>query len=187
MTDDRQDPQRQFQAIKTDAQDLLRGLSDTQLNWHPSVREWSIAECVEHLVVTGRGALSRIEKVTTDAGSQGFFGQGPFRYRLLERWIVFLAEAPWRTKFKAPKGYVLSTARPYAEVAPSFFAVQDEFIESLRKAHGIDLSRTKVPNPVTKWFTLSLGQYLALHAAHERRHLRQARRIKADPRFPCTT
>ncbi|MGH8593532.1 MAG: DinB family protein [Gammaproteobacteria bacterium] len=187
MTDDRHDPQHQFQAIKTDAQDLLRGLSDTQLNWHPSVREWSIAECVEHLVVTGRGALSRIDQVTIDPRSPGFFGQGPFRYRLLERWIVFLAEAPWRTKFKAPKGYVPSTARPYAEVASSFFAVQDEFIESLRKAQGIDLSKTKVPNPVTKWFTLSLGQYLVLHAAHERRHLRQVRQIKADPHFPCAT
>jgi hypothetical protein len=37
---------------------------------------------------------------------------------------------------------------------------------------------------VSKWFTLSLGQYLALHAAHEQRHLWQARQIKEDPSFP---
>jgi len=30
----------------------------------------------------------------------------------------------------------------------------------------------------TTWFTLSLGQYLVMHAAHERRHLRQARQVK---------
>jgi hypothetical protein len=52
------------------------------------------------------------------------------------------------------------------------------------KANGIDLSKAKVNNPVSKWFTLSLGQYLVLHAAHEQRHLWQARQIKEDPNSP---
>jgi hypothetical protein len=57
-------------------------------------------------------------------------------------------------------------------------------LERIDRQRGIDLSKAKVNNPVSKWFTLSLGQYLALHAAHERRHLWQARQIKEDSSFP---
>jgi hypothetical protein len=36
----------------------------------------------------------------------------------------------------------------------------------------------KVANPVSSWFTMTLGQELALTAAHERRHLWQAWRVR---------
>jgi hypothetical protein len=103
---------------------------------------------------------------------------------MLEKWIVRLVEPSPRRKFKVPKGYVPSSNRPYAHVVPTFFRLQEEFLDCLHKANGIDLSKAKVDNPVIKWFRLSLGQYLALHATHERRHLWQARRIKEDPNFP---
>ncbi|MGH6635990.1 MAG: DinB family protein [Gammaproteobacteria bacterium] len=184
LIDDPQNLQQQFQAIRSDAEELLAGLSDAQFNWHPSAREWSIAEGVEHLGVTGRGVLAHLDQVISNAFARGLLGQGPFRYRMLERWVVRLAEAPWRKKFEASKGYVPSSARPYSEVAPSFFAVQEGFLTALLKAEGLDFAKTRVPNPTTTWFTLSLGPYLAMHAAHERRHLRQAWRVKEDPHFP---
>lgn len=185
MIEDR-DLQHQFQAIKADGQDLFAGLSNVQFNWHPSAREWSIADCVEHLGATGRQALSRIEGVISEARALGLVGQRPFRYGLFEKCIVFLAEAPWKRIFKAPKGYVLSTDRAYTDVVPLFSMVQDGFLAALDRAEGIDLSKPKVAHSVTKWLALSLGQYFALHAAHERRHLRQARQIKDDRRFPCS-
>jgi hypothetical protein len=48
----------------------------------------------------------------------------------------------------------------------------------LEEANGVDLARVKVSNPVSNWFKLSLGQELALTAAHERRHLWQASRVR---------
>ncbi len=185
MVEDLQNLRHQFQAIKTETQNVLANLSDAQFNWHPSAREWSIAECIDHLIVTGRQALSRIHHTINEAQLQGLLSRGPFRYGLLERWLVRLVEPPPRRKLKAPKGYVPSFNRPYAEVVPTFFRLQEEFLECLHKANGIDLSKIKVAHPATKWFKLSLGQYLALHAAHERRHLWQARQIREDLGFPC--
>ena len=46
------------------------------------------------------------------------------------------------------------------------------------EANGIDLAAVKVDNPVSRWFKLSLGQELAFTAAHERRHLAQASRVR---------
>ena len=48
----------------------------------------------------------------------------------------------------------------------------------IEEADGIDLASVKVNNPVSRWFKLSLGQELAFTAAHERRHLWQAVRVR---------
>jgi hypothetical protein len=185
LVEDLQNLQHQFQAIKTEAQHGLADLSDAQFNWHPSAHEWSIAECIDHLIVTGRRSLSRIHQTVNEARSQGLLSRGPFRYGILEKWMVRLIEPPPRRKFRAPKGYVPFPDRPYSEVVPAFFLLQDEFLECLHESNGIDLSKTKVGNPATKWFKLSLGQYLALHAAHQRRHLWQVRQIKENQSLPC--
>ncbi len=92
---------------------------------------------------------------------------GPFRYRMLERWVVRLAEAPWRKRFRALRSYVPSSDRRHANLVPSFFAVQEGFLASLLKAKGLDYVKIRVPNPTTTWFTLSLGQYFAMQRRHE--------------------
>ena len=37
-------------------------LSEDQINWKPSQEKWSIAECVDHLVVTNKLYLKEFEK-----------------------------------------------------------------------------------------------------------------------------
>lgn len=83
-------------------------------------------------------------------------------------------------RFKAPKAYRPSADQPAADIVTSFYNLQEEFLVSIEGANGIHLSRTKVSNAVSRWFRLSLGQELAFNAAHERRHLWQARRVKAE-------
>jgi hypothetical protein len=70
-----------------------------------------------------------------------------------------------------------------AEIVSSFHSLQQEFLECIEEANGIDLSMTKVSNVASTWFRLSLGQELAFDAAHERRHLWQAARVKEEPGF----
>ena len=43
--------------------------------------------------------------------------------------------------------------------------------------------RTVVVSPVTRLFRMPLGGYFAFLAAHDRRHLYQARQVQAAPRF----
>ena len=66
----------------------------------------------------------------------------------------------------------------------AFRAYQVQFIDRLRQANGLDLARARVSSPVSKWLRLSLGSGFALMAAHERRHLWQAREISETPGFP---
>jgi hypothetical protein len=184
LVEDLQIFQRQFQAIKAEAQELILELTEPQFYWQPNLQQWSIAHCLDHLVVTGRDSLSNMYRAIEEARASGSFSRGPFRYGLLERWFVRQMEPPPRLKIKAPKAYAPKMEHPYADIVSNFFLLQDDFLKCLDKADGIDLSRVKVSNPVSRWMKFSLGQEIAFNAAHERRHLWQIKRIKEHEKFP---
>jgi hypothetical protein len=48
----------------------------------------------------------------------------------------------------------------------------------LERADGLDLRRVKVATPISRFLKMSLGAMFAQIAAHERRHLEQARRVR---------
>jgi hypothetical protein len=183
LVEDLQNYQRQFESIRSEAQNLLGDLNELQFNWQPGTDRWSIAQCIDHLVVTGRSSLANTHLAVSDARARGLLSPGPFRYGLIERWFVRQTEPPAKMKFKAPKAYMPSANQTHTEIIASFYTLQEEFLACIEEANGIDLARTKVSNAVSRWFRLSLGQELAFDAAHERRHLWQARKVKEELDF----
>src|SRR5213594_3738423 len=99
LVEDLQNYHRQFESIKTDAQNLLGDLNELQFNWQPSTDRWSIAQCIDHLVVTGLNSLSNIHRAINEARSKRLFSSGPFRYGLIEKWFVRQMEPPARMTF----------------------------------------------------------------------------------------
>jgi hypothetical protein len=174
----------QFEAIETQARDILGGLTDEQLAWQPEPEGWSIADCLDHLIVAGRQSLSYVAEAVDVARAGGMWSTGPFRYGMVERWVVWLMEPPARMKFAAPRAYRPTCGRPGAIVVDEFLLLQQELRQSVEQARGLDLAKVKVRNPVTRWFKFSLGQEFAIAAAHERRHLWQVRAIKMRRAFP---
>jgi DinB superfamily len=178
LVEDLQNYHQQFQSIRIDAQDLLTDLTDIEFNWQPGEGRWSISQCIDHLVVTGRDSLSNIHIAIKEARSKGSLSQGPLRYRIIETWFVRLMDAPPRVRFKAPKAYTPPAFGCCNQRATNFYALQDEFLKCIEVAHGVDLSKVRVSNAVSRLFRLSLGQEIAFNAAHERRHLWQARQVR---------
>ena len=180
-----EDYRRQFEAVTADARDLLAGLSGAQVNWRPTAAHWSIAECLDHLTVTNRELMGRIEAAVDDARSRGLTGRGPFRHGVIGNMIVRSMEPPAKMKFKAPKIYKPRPDLPAEAVAREFFAAQEELLRLVAMADGVDLARVKITSPVTRLIKLSLGQAFGLVATHERRHLWQARQVKGAGAFPA--
>jgi hypothetical protein len=171
LADELEKYRRQFEAIETEARDILDGLTDAQLAWQPEPR------------VTGRQSLSYVAEAV-DAGRIGaMLSAGPFRYGILERWVVWLMEPPARLKFAAARAYRPASRRPGAVVVDEFLRLQHQLRQSLQQVNGLDLAKVKVRNPVSGWIKFSLGQEFAFTAAHERRHIWQMRQIKAHRAF----
>jgi hypothetical protein len=169
---------QQFEQIASEAQELASGLTEAQFNWRPSPEQWSIEECLSHLTMVGQAELLAIEAAVDSARANGITGGGPFEYPVWERYFLRETEPPVRHATHARKRFVPLHGQPVTGILPTFLHVQRHLGIQIERADGLDLRRVKVLTPITKLFKLSLGATLALTAAHERRHMAQARRVR---------
>jgi hypothetical protein len=93
LVEDLQKYHRQFESIKIGAQNLLEDPNELQFNWQPSIDRWSIAQCIDHLVVTGRSSLSNIHRAINEARSKGLFSSGPI---WTDREVVCASDGAWQ-------------------------------------------------------------------------------------------
>ncbi|HEY6508455.1 MAG TPA: DinB family protein [Vicinamibacterales bacterium] len=179
---------QEFDAVAADAGGLLAPLSDAQFYWSPSPERWSVAQCVEHLNVTARNYLPMLDDAIASAKRWGVYGNGPFNYGWLGPWFVRTMDPPVRRRFKAPPIFQPTTQaappRKRTDIEAAFRGYQVQFVDRLRQANGVDLAKARVRSPASKWLRLPLGSAFALMAAHERRHLWQARQLLARPDYP---
>jgi len=171
----------EYQSAKHEIVELVAGLDDDQFNSRPDPKRWSMAECVDHLVITGRRMMPRMDTAIIRARGQGWTSEGPFRYGFFEKWFAgAMSECPPRRKLRAPKIYAPPQLKDLKipTAVEDFATLQDKLIQTVHHADGLDLSRIKVTSPVTRLVRLSLGQWLAGLAGHQRRHLWQAQQVK---------
>jgi hypothetical protein len=176
-----------FERIANEADALAGALTNEQFNWRPPSGGWSVAQCIEHLNAAARQYLPSFDEGIAEAIRRGLYGEGPFRYGWLGRKMVQSQEPTTKRKFKAAKAFLPPPTRPRQESMAAFRAYQVQFIDRLRQANGLDLSRARIRSPVVSWLRLQLGLGFALMVAHERRHLLQARNVINDPTFPAAT
>ena len=169
---------QQFERIACEAKELAAGLTEAQFNWRPSPGQWSIEECLSHLTLGGQVQLAAIEAAIDKAKAKGLTGSGAFQYPVWERFMLRETEPPARHSLPAPKRFVPLHGQPITGILPTFLHVQRNFGIQIARADGLDLRRVKVPTPMTRLLKFSLGATLAQAAAHGRRHIAQARRVR---------
>jgi len=174
----------QFEQISSDAVALSSPLADDQFAWRPASTSWSVAECLEHLNATARIYLPALDEGIADAIRRGLYAEGPFTYNWFGRLYVRFNEPPVRWRLQALPQVYPAAGRSRREILAAFRAYQVQYIDRLRQANGVDLSRARVRAPAAKWLRIPLGTGFAVMVAHERRHLWQARKITGAPGFP---
>jgi len=179
-----EDYRQEFERLAGEADALVAPLTEDQFNWSPAPGAWSIAQCIDHLNVTARVYLPRLDEGIAEAVRRGLYGEGPFTHDLIGRLFVGTTEPPARIKMKTPASFQPPQRRSRSEIMAAFRAYQVQFVDRLRQASGLDLRRAKVHSPISPWIKMSLNSGFALMAAHERRHLWQAHRVRAATGFP---
>jgi DinB superfamily len=174
----------QFEQVSSEADALVDSLRDEQFHWRPAPDVWSIAECLDHLNVTARVYLPKFDEGIAEATRVGAYGRGPFRSSWIGRVLIRTSEPPTRVRMKAPQLFLPAPGLPRHHVRRTLRGYQVEFVDRLNRANGLDLARARVTSPVSRWLGFSLCAAFALMAAHERRHLWQARRMVEMRDFP---
>ncbi|OLC08394.1 MAG: hypothetical protein AUH42_01520 [Gemmatimonadetes bacterium 13_1_40CM_70_11] len=175
---------QQIEAAKREAATFLAGMTDAQFNWRPSPERWSIGQCFDHLNVSVRTTLPAFDRAIAAARVRGRLSPGPFRYGWFARWMVGSMEPPVKRRQGTFKILRPAVEVPLAPTLAEFRSMRDQLAERARSADGLDLRRVRVVSPVFRLLRLPLGAYFAFVLAHDRRHLWQARNVRAAPEFP---
>ena len=169
-----------YLAADRDARELVRGLSAELGAWRPEPGSWSVAECLDHLATANRVYLQAMRTTAEPALTQGRRRRAPARPGLLGGWFVRSLEPPAKSsnKRKAP-GKIRPRVSPALDDAfVQFLASQDDVRAFLHRYADIDLNGVRFPNPFVRGIRFSLATGLNVIAAHNRRHLWQAWRVR---------
>jgi hypothetical protein len=172
----------QIEAIKSEGQAIVDGLTAEQLNWHPAEGRWSILDCLEHLNVGVTKALPAFDRSIAEGRARTQTGSGPFSYGWFSRMMVASMEPPPRFRMRAPRliRVAPSTGRRSAEILPEFVRIRDQLADRVRAADGLDLGRVRTISPINRLIRMPLGAYFNFILAHDRRHLWQARNVRTS-------
>jgi hypothetical protein len=176
---------RQFEEAKVTASRLVDGLAPAQLAWKYSPDRWSIGECLAHLNTTAELYLGALDRAMATGRARGLTGRGPFRHGWVVNFFFIRAlEPPVRMKLKAPPKFQPVIGPDASGQIQQFLDLQDELLERVQEANGLHLAQVRVVSPVARFLRMSLGQAFQAVAAHQRRHLLQARRVRDEKEFP---
>jgi hypothetical protein len=153
---------------------VVHGLSPEQLKQRPADGGWSIAESLVHLTLTTDEYLKLANSAFVDA-PRGT--AKTFKRDLVGRILAWTFEPPYRMKSKTLPAYIPDQGA-LDEALPRFVESQKLLIETVSRAHGILLDRVMVQSSFNPRIHYNLLSFFAILAAHQRRHLWQAERVR---------
>ena len=175
------DREREIRASIDELRRKVEPLAYLQLGWRPPEGGWSIAQVMEHLIITDDSYLEPLSVALSGAKSSATSFE--WRPSLIGGFLIRSQMPESKPKMRTPARW-----RPgleaRANVVAEYIRVRERLIDLLTHADGKDLRRAKLSSPAAKWIRLNAGDALMTLVVHTQRHLRQIERIMSHPDFP---
>lgn len=173
----------ELQTISADAQKSFGNLSAAQINWKPSAEGWSVGQCFEHLIKTNELFYDELDKIAKGSRQNSFLENYSPLSGFFGNMLINSLKKDAR-KFKAPTQQIVPPSEIDAHIVEIFAAHQSELIGKIKRTETADWKKTKVTSPFLKIATYSLANGYQIIVEHEKRHVRQAKRVLEAESFP---
>ena len=155
----------------------VSGVGHDALTRRPNDGGWSIAEVLEHLIVSADSYLERVRSLVRENGGKAAGPDAGWKPTLGGGLLVWSMRSP--RKSPAPKMYKPSpTPRPHA--LEEFLRRQEEVGRLITEAGTMDWRRVRMRSPVLPIIHMNLGDALTVLVVHAERHAGQIERVKAS-------
>ena len=169
-----------------DARETFGELTAEQLNWKPAEKSWSVAQCLDHLILTNEQFYPEFEKLAAGRRKNtlwqdfspltGFFGR-----------FLIKAVTEDSKKSKAPSKSIVPPSDLPADIVEKFEKNIAEVNEKVAACAEADREKTVVSSPFLAIMTYRLDDAYTVLVEHTKRHIRQAKRVMAADGFPAAT
>ena len=178
------DVRAELDAIAADASAAFGRLDARQINWKADASSWSVAQCLEHLLTANRQMVEMADQALDATRGRTLWQRLPIWPGLLGRMLVRTQSPNATRRFKAPGKAQPAASALDTAIVGRFVDQQRELIAKLDASATRDLAGVVMASPFLGIVTYSVLDGWRLIAAHERRHVQQAKRVMATPGFP---
>lgn len=166
------------QAVSKRARDLAAGMDATTLLRRPPVGGWSVAENVQHLILTAGAMLPLAEGAVVELERRGAKTHAPSSLGLMGFLLVKSMEPPSRMKSKTTPSFEPASVGDASTLFDRFQATIQTLESVVARATGLPTAKVKVASPFNPRIKYNLYAALRIVLAHTRRHLWQAEEVK---------
>jgi hypothetical protein len=167
----------QLQAVRQEVLKEAESLSQSQADWRPSERDWSVGEILHHLTLAEINTGKLTSKLVKEAQAAGKLAPYPSE---LTAFTPLPPPAPG--PMEAPPVVRPEKGHAIGQLLADMRATRERSRQSIERLASVD------PRPLTwKHFALgelNLAQWWMLQVRHDGDHLQQLRAVKASPGFP---
>jgi hypothetical protein len=172
----------QLENVTADVKENFGSLSSEQLNWKPAPESWSIGQCLDHLIKSNEEFYPELDKLAVGTRKNTFW----------QSWspLSGIAGAFLVSTLKKEGNKVKTNQKmtPPSDVPPDivemFSQHQSQFIEKIRSTADEDWHKTILTSPFVNIMTYRMDVGLEALIEHEKRHVRQAKRVITADGFP---
>ncbi len=170
--------------IQKDVKETYGHLSIENLNWKPNEKEWSIAQCLQHIIVTNNLYFENIQKVADGTHQNNLFSKIPFVIDIIGFGMKKVLSPDWKMKMKTLNMFKPSFSDISESVLNDFNQNQNKFIGLMEATKDLDCRKIKVAEPIGSAVNLRLIDAFEVLVVHEKRHINQSNRIMETVGFP---
>jgi len=176
MNRDLEDIIIELDSNSTEIINKFKGLATDDLNWKSSEERWSVGQCIDHLIITSKQYYPIIESIINGDKKKTIWENLPLWPSMIGKMIVN-GSRPGTKRLKTFPVFMPSQSNISDQIFNYFITSQEKLKKLLEDLPDINISKTIITSPVSKYITYSLKDCLTLIVVHQKRHILQAEEV----------
>lgn len=174
-----------IERVSEESREVFGDLNGEQLNWKPSPDDWSIGQCLDHLMVSNSQYFPIFDEILRGRKTDSFWEKVPVLPGMWGSMLVKALSPHNRRRSKTMDVFEPRASDIPATIVSDFESHNQKLVNYFERLDAIDNHRKIIiTSPVSDIITYSLRNTFRILTNHEERHLLQAKRVMELPEFP---
>ncbi len=152
-------------------------LSFKQLNWKPNAKTWSIAQNIDHIIITNKTYFPIINSIREGAYKTPWWGKLPFITSFFGNTVLKAVEPNRKKRMKTFSIWEPTKSEIPMGILDRFMKHQSKLKNIIKKSKDLLGQGIVISSPANKYIVYRLETAFEIMVAHEQRHFEQAKEV----------
>jgi len=153
-------------------------LPPTEADLKPSEKEWSVNECLDHIIQCNGSYHEVLDAVAQNRHRRNAWSRVPFLPAFWAKMILKAVSPGTPGKSKTFPAFMPLSSKYGRNLAGEVATSNAQLTEKLKAIREEDLDKQIITSPAGPFVTYSLRACITILVEHEKRHFNQAKRLK---------